>query len=166
MAEESMPFEELRARYKESQKQLASFEKELEELRTFRQSETFRRAGFDPDSKQGRALMKLHDGEITVEAIRETAESFGLTVAADEAPQEQLPPATQARMQQQTVMNEVTSTARGGGAVDRMSHEDFRKLIQTNPREAAARQQRGEVDMDPQIAAALENNRNFNPIGR
>lgn len=69
-----------------------ALEKDLRELRTFREtaepqlrSAAIKEAGFDPDpekSPQTKALLELHKGDISAEAFKQTAESYGLAPAA------------------------------------------------------------------------------------
>ncbi len=63
---------------------LKAKDRELKELRAFKSStepqlRTFalKDAGFDPESPQAKALLKLHDGEFTPEAIKATAGEYG-----------------------------------------------------------------------------------------
>lgn len=59
--------------------------KELKDLRAFREDAeprirqaAVRDAGFDPDSAQAKALLRLHEGELSVEALKATADEYGL----------------------------------------------------------------------------------------
>jgi hypothetical protein len=72
-------FVQLREAYKQAKK-------ELKELRTFREEAeprirhaALREAGFDPDSPQAKAILRLHEGELSVEAIKATADEYGLS---------------------------------------------------------------------------------------
>lgn len=80
-------FVQLREAYKQAKK-------ELKELRAFREEAeprirhaALQEAGFQPDSPQAKALLRLHEGELTVEALKATAEEYGITgVAVDDSP--------------------------------------------------------------------------------
>ena len=71
-------FVQLREAYKQAKK-------ELKELRAFREDAeprirqaAVRDAGFEPDSPQAKALLRLHEGELTVEALKATADEYGI----------------------------------------------------------------------------------------
>jgi len=71
-------FTQLRDAYKQAKK-------ELKELRAFREEAeprirqaAVRDAGFDPESAQAKALLRLHEGELSVEALKATADEYGL----------------------------------------------------------------------------------------
>lgn len=79
-------FVQLREAYKETKK-------ELKELRAYREASepkvrraALQEAGFDPESPQAKALLKLHDGELDAEALKATAAEYGIQgVATEEA---------------------------------------------------------------------------------
>lgn len=165
MADDNPSFEELRNAYKEQQKQLRAATQELDELRSYRQHQTFREAGYDPESGPGKALLKLHDGEFTVDAIRETAATYGLgNGTTDAEPGEPLPAATQQRMAAQEQIND--ATAHGTPTAPRMSYEEFQKARSTDPQAAGLALRNGNVDLPPHVARQLDHNRNNTPIGR
>lgn len=71
-------FVQLRDAYKE-------LKREAKELRAFKESaepklraSVLRDAGFDPESPRASALLKLHEGELEVEALKQTASEYGL----------------------------------------------------------------------------------------
>lgn len=169
MPEESQPITEIRNQLKAEQKARQDMEAELAELRSYRQAETFRQAGFDPDSGPGKALLKLHEGEFTVDAIKATAETYGLAAGATEGgAQPPLPPQTQERLGVQAQMDSIKGQATPTG-VKSLTHDEFKNLVAHDPRAAAAALQGGQVDMataPPGLGRQLEANRNFNPIGR
>lgn len=77
-------FVQLREAYK-------SAKKELKELRAYREvsepkvrSAALKEAGFDPDSPQAKALLKLHEGELDAEALKATASEYGISGSAVE----------------------------------------------------------------------------------
>jgi len=86
----SSQFTELREAYKTAKK-------ELKELRAYREDAepkvrraVLKEAGFDPESPQAKALLKLHDGDLDAEALKATAEEYGIAGVpvedADERP--------------------------------------------------------------------------------
>lgn len=170
MPEESQPIADIRNQLKAEQKARQDMEAELTELREFRQAETFRKAGFDPDSGPGKALLKLHEGgEMTADALKATAEAYGLQVG-EATPQGEaaLPAATQERLGVQAQMNSITGQAAPTG-VKSLTHDELKALADRDPRAAAAALQAGQVDMSTAPAGLgrqLEANRNFNPLGR
>ena len=71
-------FVQLREAYKQAKK-------ELKDLRAFREDAeprirqaALRDAGFEPESPQAKALLRLHEGELSVEALKATAEEYGI----------------------------------------------------------------------------------------
>jgi 3-methyladenine DNA glycosylase AlkC len=81
----SSQFTELREAYKTAKK-------ELKELRAYREASepkvrraALREAGFDPDSPQAKALLKLHDGDMDAGALKATADEYGISFASEEA---------------------------------------------------------------------------------
>lgn len=71
-------FKQLRDAYKALAKDKKSLEKELETARPQLRSAALEKAGFDPESKQAAALMRLHEGDLDPEALKATAEEYGL----------------------------------------------------------------------------------------
>lgn len=62
-----------------------ALKKEAKELRAFREAAepqlrtyALKNAGFDPDSGPAKALLKIHEGEFTPEALKATAAEYGL----------------------------------------------------------------------------------------
>lgn len=62
-----------------------ALKKEAKELRAFRESAepqlrtyALKNAGFDPESGPAKALLKIHEGEFTPEALKATAAEYGL----------------------------------------------------------------------------------------
>ena len=87
-------FVQLRDAYKE-------LKREAKELRAFRESaepklraSALRDAGFDPESPQAKGLLKLHEGDLDAEALKETAAAYGLAPSGEgegsEAPKPEL----------------------------------------------------------------------------
>lgn len=142
-------------------KQLKQQSKELSELRQYRTERLLQKAGFDPDSKQAKMLMRLHgDGEQTVEALTATAQEFDIEVTAPTA-NEGAEPVDEVAAQRTGAtqrIDELRSSATPVGT-QRMSHEDFTQLRAANPSEAAKVLAAGQVDLPPYVAAALEANR-------
>lgn len=71
-------FKQLRDAYKALAKDKKSLEKELETARPQLRASALKDAGFDPESKQAAALMRLHEGDLDPEALKATAEEYGL----------------------------------------------------------------------------------------
>lgn len=95
-------FVQLRDAYKQ-------LKKENQQLRGFREQAepqlrqaALKEAGFDPESGPAKALLKLHDGELTADALQATATEYGL--ASGEQPPGQ-PAATQLSDEQQQAID-------------------------------------------------------------
>lgn len=138
-------------------KQLKDANKELGELRPYREQRVLQQAGFDPDSKQGKALLKLHDGELTAEALKATAEEYEFTPTLTE-PAEQVDPVAEERSNTIQRVDELRSNATPVGA-QTLGYEDFQQLRATNPSAAAAELAAGRVELPSYVAAALNVNR-------
>ena len=54
-------------------RELKNVKKERDELRGFQRTATFKEAGLDPNKGIGKAVARLYDGELDVDAIREFA---------------------------------------------------------------------------------------------
>ena len=138
--------------------QLKAANKELGELRPYREQRVLQQAGFDPDSKQGRALLKLHEGDLTPEALKATAEEWEFTPTLTSDSAEQVDPVAQERSDTIQRVDELRSNATPVGA-QRLGYEDYQQMQQQNPAAAAAALQAGTVDLPPHIAAVVQANR-------
>lgn len=83
--EESAPIKAIRDQLKAEQKARKALEAKLQALEPEYQKFVVEKAGFDPESPQATALLKLHESdEFTVEALAKTAQEYGLAPAASE----------------------------------------------------------------------------------
>lgn len=82
--------------------ELAKAEAERKELAVLR-------AGFAPDSKQAKALLRLHEGDFTPEALNATAAEYGLIDP---------PPATTAPAEEQRQWTQMAQNSTAGGPVN------------------------------------------------
>ena len=143
---------------RELRQQLKAANKELGELRPYREQRVLMQAGFDPDSKRAKALLKLHDGELSVEALKATAEEYeyepNLTIEAAEPVDE----VAEARSQTIQRVDELRSNATPVGA-QRIDYESYQQMQQQNPAAAAQALAAGTVDLPPHIAAVVQANR-------
>ena len=140
-------------------KQLKEASRELNELRPYRDQRVLQQAGFDPDSKTGKALLRLHDGELTADALRATAEEYGFEPAASPAAEaEPVNEVAQQRNEATARIDTLRNNAQPVGT-QKTPWDDYQKLQQTNPSAAAAALAAGQVDVPPQIAAVIEANR-------
>ena len=64
--------------------------REVKELRAFKESAepklratALRDAGFDPESPQAKGLLKLHEGDLEAEALKETAAAYGFAPSGE-----------------------------------------------------------------------------------
>lgn len=141
-------------------KQLKEASRELNELRPYRDQRVLQEAGFDPDSKQGKALLRLHDGDLTAEALRQTAEEYGFAAAegTTEGTAETVDPVAQQRDEATQRIDTLRNNAQPVGS-QKTGYEDYQKLQQANPLEATRLLQAGQVELPPHIAAVIESNR-------
>ena len=143
-------------------KQLKAQSQELGELRQFRTERVLQKAGFDPDSKIGKALVKLHEGDLTPEGLRATAEEYGYDVPAvdsDTPANGQVPPETQERVDTISRINDLRTEAAPVGSGPKMPYDEYQQLRMANPSEAATVLQQGKVDLPAHIASSLAANR-------
>lgn len=68
----------LRQAAKDGKRAKAEADAARSEAEAARRELAFVRLGIDPDSKNGKLLAKAHEGEISVEALRATAQEYGL----------------------------------------------------------------------------------------
>lgn len=142
-------------------KQVKEQSRELNELRTYRTERLLQKAGFDPDSKDAKKLLRLHgeDGEMTVEALQASAEEWDLTpTLTTEAAGEPVDEVAQQRVEATQRIDTLRDQAQPVGT-QKMAHADFAQLRATNPAAAAQALAAGQVDLPPYVAAALEANR-------
>lgn len=76
--DESGPIKEIRDQLKSEQKARKEAEARLEKIEPVYKASVLRDAGFDPESPRASALLKLHEGELEVEALKATASEYGL----------------------------------------------------------------------------------------
>ena len=140
-------------------KQIKDQSRELNELRPYRDQRVLQEAGFDPDSKQGKALLRLHDGDLTADALKQTAEEYGFTPAQPvDAEAEQADAETAQRVETVQRIDSLRDTAQPVGSV-KTSYADWQQMQQTNPGEAAKALAAGQVELPAHIAATLNANR-------
>lgn len=140
-------------------KQLKQANKELSELRPYRDERLLQQAGFDPDSKQGKALLRLHDGDLTADALKQTAEEYGFTPAEPtDTGDEPVDEVAQQRQESTQRIDELRSNAQPVGS-QKASYEDYQRMQQTNPSAAAKGLAEGAFELPPHIAAVIEANR-------
>lgn len=71
-------FVQLREAYKQAKKELKDLRAFREEAEPRIRQAALRDAGFEPESPQAKALLRLHEGELTVEALKATADEYGI----------------------------------------------------------------------------------------
>lgn len=74
-------FVALRNAHKATKKELKELRGKYESIEPSYRNLLIEKTGFGPDSPQAKALLKLHEGDLTVDALAETAKSYGLTPA-------------------------------------------------------------------------------------
>jgi hypothetical protein len=77
-------FVQLREAYKQAKKELKDLRAFREEAEPRIRQAALRDAGFEPESPQAKALLRLHEGELSVEALKATAEEYGIIGVAVE----------------------------------------------------------------------------------
>lgn len=82
--EENENFVQLREAHKQAKREAKELKAKLEAIEPVYRQFVVKEAGFDPESPQASALLKLHEGEFTVEALAKTAQEYGLAPAASE----------------------------------------------------------------------------------
>lgn len=120
----------------------------------------FLKAGIDTSKGVGKLLAKTYDGPLDAEDIQAFAQEYGIdgtggNVSAEDAEAE----ATQGRM------DALRQNSRPDASGQRLSHQDWLKLSQSDP--AAARQafEGGQVEFPPQMAQQLAENRQVTRLG-
>jgi hypothetical protein len=151
--------EELRAARRDTKALTA----ELGELRPLKADAVFREAGFDPSTREGKLLRGLlGDTPPTVDAIREKAEAYEILPpqpgegAAAPAPERSAD--AQALTDATQRIDDLRQVATPVGGV-RMTHDEFRALQRSNPAASVEALKAGQVDLNPEVAAAVAANR-------
>lgn len=140
-------------------KQIKQQNAELSELRQYRTERLLQKAGFDPDSKTARMLMKLHgDGEQTVEALAATAAEYDIAATAPVGDGEPVDEVAAQRTAATQNIDELRSNATPVGA-QQIGWSDYQQLMGTNPDAAAQALQSGQVELPPHVAAVINANR-------
>ena len=89
-ADESGPIKQIRDQLKAEQKARKELEDKLNRVEPQFKGLLLNQVGIDPDSDQAQGLLTLHDGEMTVDALKETANRFGFRLGeSEEAPPQQ-----------------------------------------------------------------------------
>lgn len=149
---------------KDLRRQIKEANKELSELRPLRTKDTLRQLGLDPDdadSKQAKALLALHgDGEQTPEALRATAEEYGITLPDPTAttPAEPVDEVAAQRTAATAAIDELRNNAAPVGT-QKMSWADYEALQQRDPGAAARELMAQRVEVPLHIESAVEANR-------
>lgn len=114
----------------------------------------FLKAGIDTENGVGKLLAKTYDGELDPESIKSYAQEYGIgsdTTTTQQDGREQIDPAQQR-------MDSLRAQSRPAGEGQRLSHKDWLSLNQSDPQQARAAWDAGQVDVPPHIASALEAN--------
>ena len=128
------------------------------EVREYKTSQMLNSAGFDPDSGIGKALVELHKGDLTAEALAETAKQYGFEPATATTEPE-VDPVAQERSESTARIDELRANATPVGSQS-MPYEEYKQLSQVNPGEAAKVLQAGKVaDLPPFVAQSIAANR-------
>lgn len=151
---------DLRAKLRESNREKKALTGELAELRPLRTENAMRDLGLDPKSKQAKALLQLHgEGEQTADALRTTADEYGITLPDPEAGGEETPdPAAQQRTEATARIDGLRSSAQPVGT-QKQSWDDYKALQAQDPAAAARALQAGQVEVPAHMASVLEANR-------
>lgn len=110
---ESPVIRQLRQQLKAKDKELKARDDRLADLEESQRTSVFKEAGFDlkaEDEKaknRAEAVLKLHEGDLTPEAIKQTAERYGFA----EVPQTQVDPLQQQRIAQGNAADQLLSTS-------------------------------------------------------
>ena len=131
------------------------------ELRDFRTRDALTEAGFDPKSPQAKALMKLHEGDLTADAVKATAGEYGIApveATQTEGQEQQVDEVAQQRSAATQNIDELRSNATPVGA-QRTSWQDYQQLKQHDMSAATKLLAAGQVDVPPEYAAVLNANR-------
>lgn len=83
----SEQFKQLREAFKAEKAKRKQAETQVETLQPVARDAALRQAGFDPESKQATALLKLHEGELDAESLQQTADTYGFQPTAGQEPQ-------------------------------------------------------------------------------
>lgn len=166
MADDNAVIQQMRDQIKTLNARVKELEPYEAEATQYRRTSALRDAGFDPDSGPAKALLKLHEGDMTAEALKETAQTYGLPIGSDTSSDgtDSLPTETTDRMTAQAAMNEAFTQAEPGRPT--MSYADWQKVRGDNPREAGRLLSTGQVDLPDYVARQLEDNRTSTPLGR
>lgn len=140
-------------------KQIKAANKELSELRQYRTERVLQKAGFDPDSKQAKMLMRLHgDDDFTVEALQATAAEFDIPLPADTADEGPVDEVAAQRSEATARIDDLRANATPVGTTQ-LAYEEYQQLRDQNPAAAASALASGQVVLPAYIAAGLEANR-------
>lgn len=147
--DESSVIKQLRAQVKTLNQRLGELEPAAKEL-------AFQKAGIDLESGIGKFFAEKYDGELDPDAIKATAEQYGIVSTSEQA---QPADETQQRMDQ------LRSQSTPEGAGKRLSHTEWTQLSESDPQAAQEAHRNGLVDFPSHIAQNLAANRDSVRLG-
>jgi hypothetical protein len=119
----------------------------------------FMKAGIDTSSGVGKLLAKTYDGDLDPEEIQAFAQEYGIEGVTKDAQEDAQSVETQGRMDQ------LRQSSRPDASGQKLSHQDWLSLSESDPLAAQAAFTNGQVEFSPQMAQQLAENRQVTRLG-
>lgn len=117
----------------------------------------FSKAGIDTSTGVGKLLAKTYDGDLDPEEIQAFAQEYGIGTQQDAADEQSVE--TQGRMDQ------LRQASRPDASGQKLSHQEWLNLSETDPLAAQQAHANGQVEFPPQMAQQLAENSQVTRLG-
>ena len=118
---------------------------------------SFMKAGIDTSNGVGKLLAKTYDGELDPEEIQAFAQEYGIGTQDDAA--------DNAAVETQGRMDQLRQASRPDASGQKLSHQDWLKLSESDPLAAQQAHANGQVEVPPHMAQQLAANRQVTRLG-